>query len=125
MRNEVLSLALGATLTLTACGGGGSRQESAPPQAQAPAATAPATAAGGAAEFGVPECDDYIAKYMACVDTKVPEAVRATVRQQLDQTKAQWKQAAAAPGGKEGLAMGCKAASDAARTSMAAYGCQF
>jgi hypothetical protein len=46
-------------------------------------------------------------------------------RQSLDQTKAQWKQAASTPGGKSALASGCKAATDAARTAMSAYGCSF
>jgi hypothetical protein len=47
------------------------------------------------------------------------------VRQQLDQTKAAWKQAASTPQGKAGLAMGCKQALDSAKTSMAAYGCSW
>jgi hypothetical protein len=121
------AVALLAAATL-ACGGG---QTSQPPATTAPATTAPATtqaaapAAPAAAEFGVAECDEYITKYLACVDSKVPEGMRGMVRQQLDQTKAQWKQAASTPQGKEGLAMGCKAATDAARTAMQAYGCTF
>ncbi len=115
-------------LTLGACSGGGESAKppaAASPQAAAPAAPAATTAAAPAAvaEFGVPECDDYLTKYMACIDSKVPEAARATVRQALDQTKAQWKQAASTPQGKAALATGCKAATDAAKTSMAAYGC--
>ena len=43
----------------------------------------------------------------------------------MEQTKAQWKQAAATPEGRAGLAMGCKAATDAAKTAMQAYGCTF
>jgi hypothetical protein len=115
-----------ACLAAAACSGGGS--EKTPPAsaaAQPPATTAAAAAPAGAAEFGVPECDEYINKYLACIDSKVPEAGRAMARQSLDQTKAQWKQVAATPGGKAGLATGCKAATDAARTSMAAYGCSF
>ena len=116
------------TFGLAACGGGQpAPAQSAPPASTAasaaPAATSAATTAG--AEFGVPECDDYIKKYLACIDSKVPEAARATVRQSLDQTKSQWKQAAATEQGKAGLAMGCKAATDAAKTAMAAYGCTF
>jgi hypothetical protein len=81
--------------------------------------------AGAAAEFGVPECDEYLKKYAACVDSKMPENVRGTVRQQLEQTKAMWKQAAATPQGKAGLAMGCKQALDSAKMAMQAYGCQW
>jgi len=134
MRDRLPIFVSALALGLLACGGG---EKSAPPPAQAaPAATAAAAPAGGApastsaasaasAEFGVPECDDYLAKYLACIDSKVPEAARAMVRQQLDQTKAAWKQAASTPQGKAGLAMGCKQALDAAKTSMAAYGCSW
>jgi len=121
---RLLAAVLVAGVASAACSGGGS--EKAPPSSAA--AQAPATAAAaraGTAEFGVPECDEYISKYLACIDSKVPEAGRAMARQALDQTKAQWKQAASTPAGKSGLATGCKAATDAARTSMAAYGCSF
>ena len=92
------------------------------PAAQAPAAAAPAPAAS---EFGVAECDDYLAKYLACVDSKVPEAARAALRQSLDQTKAQWKQAASTPEGKSTLAMACKQMTETSKTAMTAYGCTF
>jgi hypothetical protein len=122
---RLVAAALFACLAAAACTGGSS--EKAPPAStagQAPATTAAAPAAG-AAEFGVPECDEYLSKYLACIDSKMPEAGRAAARQALDQTKAQWKQAASTPSGKAGLATGCKAALDAAKTSMSAYGCSF
>ena len=72
---------------------------------------------------GVPECDDYLSKYQACVDSKVPESARATFKQSLDQTRAAWRSAITTPGGKNGLAAACTQARDAAKTSMAAYGC--
>jgi hypothetical protein len=114
--------------TLGACSGGG---ESAKPPAASPEAAAPAASTGttaaaatpAGAEFGVPECDDYLKKYMECIDSKVPEAGRAMMRQSIEQTKAQWQKAAATPEGKSALATGCKAASDAAKTAVAAYGC--
>lgn len=129
MSQRSLCAALVATIALAACGGGASQEQSAPqapPATQAPAATtAAAPAATGAAEFGVPECDEYINKYVACIDSKVPEAGRAMIRQQLDQTKAQWKQAASTPEGKAGLAGACKTMTETAKTAMAAYGCTF
>ena len=73
----------------------------------------------------MPECDDYLTKYFACIDSKVPEATRATVRQSVEQTKAAWKQAASTPQGKSSLAMVCKQAADAAKTAMTAYGCSW
>jgi hypothetical protein len=116
--NGRIGLTMAAAMLAAACGGGGTR--SAPPPQQKPAATSVADG-----DFGVKECDDYVRKYLACIDSKVPEAARGMVRQSLDQTKAQWKQAASSPQGKSSLAAGCKMATDAARQSMAAYGCQW
>jgi hypothetical protein len=93
--------------------------------APTPAAQAPAAAAPAPVEFGVPECDEYLTKYLTCIDSKVPEAARASVRQSVEQTKAAWKQAASTPEGKAGLAMGCKQATEAAKMAMTAYGCTF
>jgi len=115
----VLALAL-ATF---ACGG---EQAPPPPATTAPAATATtmapaATVAAG--DFGVPACDSYMKKYMACVDSKVPEQARAMMRQSLEQTKMQWKQAASTPQGRDGLTMACTQAEAGAKQAMAAYGC--
>jgi hypothetical protein len=92
------------------------------PTAATPAAT-PAAAPATADSIGVPECDEYLNKYQACVDSKVPEAARASFKQSLDQTRAAWRTAAANAGGKEGMAAACKQARDAAKTSMGPYGC--
>jgi len=105
------------TLGLLACGG---TSQSTSKPADKPAATTATVAKG---DFGVPECDEYMSKYLACIDGKVPEASRAMMRQGIDQTKAAWKQAAATPEGRQGLAMSCKAASEGAKQAMQAYGC--
>jgi hypothetical protein len=109
---------LAVSVALVACGGGSSK-----PASSAPASGAPAAAAAGSAEYGVPECDEYIKKYEACINSKVPEAARAAVKQGLDSAKANFKQAASTEQGKAGLATGCKQALDAAKTAMGAYGC--
>lgn len=120
MKTSLTVVTLGAVLGLAACGGG---SQPAPPATSAPAPAVTQAAAPAVTGFGVPECDEYMTKYLACIDSKVPEAARASVRQQLDMTKDAWQKAAATPEGKAGLATGCKAASDAAKTSLAAYGC--
>ena len=78
-----------------------------------------------AGDFGVPECDSYMKKYLACIDAKVPDAVRVPFKQAFDQQKAAWKQAASTEQGRAGLAMGCTQAEAAAKQSMSAYGCQW
>ncbi len=80
--------------------------------------------APSADSVGVPECDDYISKYERCINSKVPEMARGALKTAFDQTRASWKAAAATPEGKQGLAMGCKAAADASKQAVAAYGCE-
>jgi hypothetical protein len=120
MRVRVRSMAVFVTaLACFACGG-----NAAPPPAttsSAPAASAaPASTSG--AEFGVAECDDYLKKYMACIDKLAP-AAQGAARQAVEQSRTAWKQAAATEQGKAALASTCKAASDAAAPGMRAQGC--
>jgi hypothetical protein len=129
----LLAFAVCSALLLAACGGGasntantGNTSNTKTGNANAtPAATAPATTASTGDKIGVPECDDYIAKYESCVNSKVPEAMRATVKAQLDTARNSWRQLASTAQGKAGLAQACKAAHDAARQSLGAYGCSW
>ncbi len=84
------------------------------------AATAPA-----GDKIGVEECDDYLAKYESCLTGKVPAAARAQWEASLKTTREAWHKAAATPQGKAGFAQACKAANDAAKQSMASFGCTF
>ena len=59
-------------------------------------------------KIGIPECDDFIAKYDACVSTKVPEAARASFKTAVDQWRAAWKKAADDPATRSTLAAACK-----------------
>lgn len=79
----------------------------------------------GAPDFGVPECDVYFRNYTACIDSKVPEATRVMIRQQLEASKARFMQVASTPEGRLGLVMACKQADDASRVAMQAYGCSW
>ena len=82
-----------------------------------------ATASGD--KIGVAECDEFIQKYEACINSKVPETARSMVKANLDSMRNAWKQAAATPQGKAGLAQGCKQALDQAKTTMGSYGCSW
>lgn len=75
-------------------------------------------------KIGVAECDEYIAKVETCLG-KVPAAGQAAVKSSLDMMRKSWRDAAATPQGKAGLAAGCKAALDQAKTSMGSYGCSW
>ncbi|OLE54926.1 MAG: hypothetical protein AUG51_06210 [Acidobacteria bacterium 13_1_20CM_3_53_8] len=87
------------------------------------ASTQTASTTGGS--IGVPECDEYITKYEACINQHVPEAQRAQMRAAFEQARNGWKQAAATPQGKAALAQSCKQMMDTAKQSTAAYGCQW
>jgi len=76
-------------------------------------------------KIGVPECDDFIAKYEACVSDKVPEASRAQFKSSITEWRKSWKQLAANPATKGTLAAACKQSAESARTSMKAYNCSF
>jgi len=107
------------TCLVAACGANKPAANKTESSASAPAA---AVAAGGG-QTGVPECDEYLTKYMACIQSKVPESMRGTFEQSMNQARDAWKQAASTPAGKAALGAGCKQALDAAKQAMSAYGC--
>lgn len=88
-----------------------------------PAANTSGTTASTGEKVGVAECDDFLAKYEACVSGKVPAAAQATFKTSLETWRSSWKKLAETPQGKAGLATACKAAADQAKTSLGSYGC--
>ena len=76
---------------------------------------------------GVPECDEYLAKFLNCMSTSssFPAAARVPVERSLQQMAHSWRQAAGTPSGRRSLAQACKQALAAAKRSMASYGCKW
>jgi hypothetical protein len=95
------------------------------PATAATPATTTSTTSTASEKIGVPECDDYIAKYDACVSGKVPEATRAQYRTSLEQLRSSWKTLAANPQTKASLAAACKTATEQAQTAMKSFNCTF
>jgi hypothetical protein len=92
----------------------------------APAAASPvATVSTSAEQVGVPECDNFINAYEACVNGKVPEQARAQFNSALKTWRTEWKKLAANPQTKAGLVTACKTQLESARQSMKAYNCTF
>lgn len=87
-----------------------------------PATTSNTTASAGE-KIGVPECDDFIAKYDACVSSKVPEQARAQYKSAIAQWRASWKKLAENPATKGTLADACKQAAAQQETALKPYGC--
>ncbi len=90
-----------------------------------PATTTTSSSASADDKIGVPECDDYIAKYESCVRSKVPEAMRSQLESSLKTARENWKKAAENAQSRGTLAAACKQASDAAAASMKTWGCAF
>lgn len=67
--------------------------------------------------IGVPECDLYVSRYSACIDDKLPDAVKETSRRALETSTHAWAKAAQTPAGREGLAQACMTATEAVRAS--------
>lgn len=88
------------------------------------AANTPTTAAASTsgASVGVPECDDFLAKYDSCT-SKVPEMVRAQYENAGKQMRDQWKKLAENPQTKGTLAAACKQAVEQQAAAWKMYGC--
>jgi hypothetical protein len=84
------------------------------PVAKVPKRPKPAVSAEGA--VGMPECDEYLARFATCLSTMPPQAQDAA-KEALAQMRQAWAQAAATPEGRTGLAAGCRAALDALTTT--------
>jgi hypothetical protein len=105
---------------LMGCGGAAKSET---PAAEASASTAADASASG--EFGVKACDDYMTKYTACINAKVPESSRPEMNQALEHTKVQWKALAATDAGRQALTAACTQASALAKSTTQAYGCDW
>jgi hypothetical protein len=74
---------------------------------------------------GVPACDNYINKYAACVEDKIPVAQRALMQRSLVTMRQAWRKAAATEIGRQSLSRACETAMATARKSMATFKCQW
>ena len=128
----LIALFASCALLLTACGGtetsngnsnnAGTANTNKPTATSSPAASTSNTAGD---KIGIPECDDYLNKYEACVSGKVPDAARAQYKSSLEQTRKSWREMAANPQTKAGLAKACQMATDQAKQTFKMFGCDF
>ena len=90
-------------------------------------ATTPAsgTASSTGDNIGVPECDDFITKYDACVSNKVPEMVRAQYKDAIARWRTEWRRMAADPNTRGQLASACKQAAEQQSSALKSFGCTF
>jgi hypothetical protein len=124
-----ISLCVVCTIVLIGCAKTGttnnSNSTSNANKAATAASPAAATTASAGEKIGVPECDQFIAAYDACVSSKVPETARAQYKTAIAQWRSSWSKLAANPNTKATLAAACKQSAESARASMKSYGCTF
>jgi hypothetical protein len=78
----------------------------------------------GAATIGIAPCDEYIEKYMRCIEDGVPEAARESMRDAMKHTLKAWSEAAGrGPEMRTALETACTSARDAAAEATRAMGC--
>ncbi len=123
-----LCVLLGAVML--ACGGAAENTNTAAnantnanTKAAATATPAAASTASAGEKIGVAECDDFIQKYEACINSKVPAAQQATYKPAIEQWRTSWKRLADNPTTKGTLASVCKTSLDQAKASLASFGC--
>ena len=95
---------------------------------KAATATTPASTTAPVAsadKVGVPECDEFITNYEACVTGKVPEVARAQYKTAIEQWRTSWKKLAENPQTKATLVGVCKQSAEQARASMKSFNCTF
>jgi hypothetical protein len=76
-------------------------------------------------KVGIEACDDFIAKYEACVTTKLPAAAQPPAKDVIGQMRTLWKGMAANPGTKDRIPGLCQQTAEAIKQQTAVLGCQW
>lgn len=128
-RTTILVLSLVCGLLLMACTKTETTNNSNTAVVTSTPASATTPAAGTTAatgdNIGVPECDDFITKYDACVSNKVPEVVRAQYKDAIARWRSEWRRMANDPNTRGQLAAACKQAAEQQAAALKSFGCTF
>lgn len=99
------------------------RDSTSPPAAAPRTGFGPHNPTAAASATGVPECDNFIAKYEACLADNVPDEARGAMQTALETWRGTWRTMAGAPNLRASLEQSCRTAIDTARSQMDSYGC--
>ena len=96
-------------------------------ESDAPAAAdASAASPSSVTPFGVAECDNYVSKYLACVDGKVPAEEKEELMAAFEANRTKWRALATLREGAIALGLACRAAAQKSKEQLAVdYGCEF
>ena len=126
-RTTILMLCLALGLVVMACSTTETNTNTNTSSGTPAAATTPATGTASTTgdNIGVPECDDFITKYDACVSNKVPEMVRAQYKDAIARWRTEWRRMANDPATRGQLAAACKQAAEQQSAALKSFGCTF
>ena len=72
---------------------------------------------------GVAPCDEWIEKYIVCIDHKAPQLAREQMKQAIAQTKRTWRKTARTAEGRVALATSCVRMVESTRQATVSIGC--
>ncbi len=102
-----------------------------PPPASAaassgPAVTDPETEPPPLMPFGVPECDSFITRYVACVELRVPADLQARLMDELHEHRGKWRELAKMEQGRLAVGLSCRGVAQRLKGGLTVdYGCEF
>ena len=76
--------------------------------------------------LGVPECDGFILKYVACVERHVPADQQDRLMRELHSQRARWLELEKMPEGKVAAGLSCRGVAQRLKADLVVdYGCEF
>ena len=77
-----------------------------------------------AEEIGIPECDEFVAKYETCIADHVPDAKKKEYQENIDAWRSIWRDMAAKSNDKTTLAAACNRKVEQAREALKSFNCE-
>ena len=75
-------------------------------------------------KIGIPECDEFVAKYETCIAEHVPDAKKKEYQENIDAWRSIWRDMAAKSNDKATLAAACKRKVEQAREALKSFNCE-
>lgn len=76
-------------------------------------------------KIGIPECDEFVAKYEECISDHVPAEKQRQYRENIQAWSKLWRQRMVSSTPREAVVAACKRHIIATRESMKSFGCEF
>lgn len=97
-----------------------------PAPVSSPGPSSEVAESGPVTAFGVAECDNYVAKYTACVEANVTGEEKDRLLAAFEANRTKWRALATMREGAVALGLACRAAAQKAKEDFSVeYGCAF